>query len=279
MAFDRSTDWPRGEDFREAFAASGFGQPLIIWAPGTRDIRRPELRAIAQDCLSIQSAEGKISEAAFARFDLGGLADHLALASPLGNGTGFRFDAFGSGLHSSRSRDLTGLSVDALDPPISTLVNAIFDTARRSGAMAFSVHEPSRGVFARTRSSLTVPLSDADGRASRIAMITMEDNDLRPGLDALPDPVFVIRPDQSLAFANAAATTLFGALPIPQRETLVSYCGIALDLHEADGASHVTHHESRAATVCDRLVVHFQITARQLLFREALYYIVVLRPE
>jgi len=279
MAFDRFPVLPVSEEFRDRFAQVGAAQPLIIWRPSRLDLRRAELRHFWDVCACVAHPAGMMSRADFDTLPLDRLREHLSIFKHCPATGGFTIVEHGSGLIGTRGQDLTGHTLAAVEDPVRTFLQEVLGAAQRTGYPVLTMHEPIEQVFARNRVSLVYPLTGTSGAVTHLAAVTISDNDLQPGLDAIPDPTLVVRADRTIAYANLAAVTLFGA-PGGARNpiTLDSYCGMSLDLPTGQSGGRTWLREYRDTTVCGGVIVHFHTTARQILFRDRPYTVIVLRP-
>lgn len=270
---------PASEDFREAFAAADATQPVVLWRPETRDCRYPVIRRFASLCNGLRDESGHIPVDRFQAADLGDLQDYLAIATPCPDSPDFRFVSFGPRLFAARGRDLTDRTTGMLDPHLRQFLNALSGAAMRSGFWVLSIHEPVRKVFASDRVALTVPLVDPNGTAVQVARLTINQNALLPGLNALPDPALIIRPDQQVIYANGQAEALFGARPfLADPVCLSDYCGFALDIDMQGSVKPDMLRHLQTKSLRNGIVVTSDVTLRTVLFRDQPFGIVIIRP-
>lgn len=273
-------DLPSSESFREAFAQADATQPVVLWRPAERDFRDPLILRFARLCDTLREPEGHVSLERFQNAALDDLADYVARAEPCDASPDFHFLSFGQDLYDTRGRDLTGRTTGVLDPHLRSFLNGLFAAAMRSGFRVLSIHEPVQKVFASDRISLTVPLFDASGTAVQVAVMTVNENALRPGLDALPDPALVVQPDQRVVYANGQAEAIYGRHAfMTQAISLEDYCGFALDLDPDRVSDRIWMREIRTRTVLNGVIVTSRVTARKVTFRNQPFLVVVIRPE
>ena len=143
----------------------------------------------------------------------------------------------------------------------------------------YSIHEPPLGAFATVWRRLIVPLTDETGEVRQIAAVNVPDNELRAGLEAMPDPALVARLDGTLMYANQSARRLFGDLSIP-RGHLSEYCKIDIELPDsAQGLGRVeTVSVSSAIGSQNQILVHFEVRISTTCFRGEAFFVVQLKP-
>ena len=254
-------------------------QPTILWRPTPCDLRHPEIQAFASLCDRIRTPSGTVPLSAFHQLDLGDLRRCLAIFEPVDGSHHFLCTFEGEELPATRGRTRVGLTTEVLAPHVSALISTLLGAASAVGHPVLTIFEPVQAVFARSRTILMQPLTGPDGSIAQIACLTVPDNDLRPGLDAIPDPVLVLRADKQVVYANCHAQALFGHRKFQMHAvSMEEYCGFDLQIEEREDARRTKIWETRIATLCDTLVVHFQVSVQQISFRQAPYFVVVARP-
>lgn len=276
----------RTDALRLLFAEQDASAPILIWDPQHRDLRHPVIRAFSTELRALCDAEGRVTLEAFEAADLAGYRGWLMLLEPIRDGDGdpvdFAYLHYGSEVAATYGRDMTGRRTSEIGGYISTFFTALYRAVIARGQWVKSLHEPPSEVFARIWRRLIVPLYDADGEVARIVVLNVADNDLRAGLEAVPDPVMVVRQDGNVTFANRAARSLFGERQfLNDAVSLSDYAGFEVDLN----APLDTMMERRMTTeetqigVSNSLIVHFRVTRSVIYYREQLYYLVIAKPE
>jgi hypothetical protein len=280
MPLDLVGRLPSSEAFRNDFARAGLAQPIIAWDPKAADIHHPAVSGFAALCNRLRTEVGSVPIDSFMRADLSWMADHLAILRPLAGGTDFAYEWFGRDLAETRRGDLTGRTIDALDQPLRRLMQTLYVTSLRSRLPVQGIYEPAQHIFAESRIFYIQPLTDAAGSVCRLATFKIADSSLRPGLDALPDPAFVLRPNGEILFVNGAARLIFGACRLQDGPiTLAAYCGLEIDLDAVAWSQHLTLRDRATATLCGKAVVHFRLSARKVLFRDKPHFVVLAHPD
>ncbi len=226
----------RRDALRRLFNDHGARAPMVIWSPTLAELQSPLLRRFALHCEALMDDAGRVPDAAFSADDLEGLSDWLMVLS-LDEGT-FRYDFYGRAIADHYGRDMTGETTRAFGGHISTFFEGLYAAALRRREWAMSEHEPPHGVFVRAWRRLIVPLFAQDGETvARFAVLNIPENELRAGLELMPDPVFVADADQRVQYANAAAARMFELdRPRAPGATLMSLTGISLDDQQSPDA-------------------------------------------
>jgi PAS domain-containing protein len=276
----------RRRRLREMFSAQGASTPIVIWDPSDPDLRHPVVRAFAARMRGLRDADGRMSVAAFEEADLAGFEDWMMVLETVLNASGaavdFRYLHYGSDIAANYGRDMTGQLTSDIGGYISVFFTALYQAVMARGDWVKSMHEPPSEVFARTWRRLIVPLHDGEGHVVRIAVLNVADNDLRAGLEAVPDPVMVVAQSGNVTFANRAARSLFGERRfLADPVSLAEYSGIVLDLSQPRESlldRRVVTEETQIG-VNNSLIVHFRVTRSVIYYRDLLYYLVIAKPE
>ncbi len=279
MALDLCERLPCSEDFRSAFAAQNAAQPTVKWHPETRDLSNPILRGFHSFCQSLTFEDDTIDFDAFRAELPEHFLNFLAILRPVHSSPAFVFEHFGEDIMSTRSRNLTGETTEGLDSHIRVLLETLSAATLQAKAPVLCVHEPVRDAFATTRTSYIRGLTAANGEDPRVACLTVNDNVLQPGLDALSEPAFVVRGDGKVVFANEMAQRMFGFRAFPgDPVTLAEYTGIDFAPSPEASADGVFLKEERQICVLDKLLVDMSLSARMVLFRDEPVFVILARP-
>lgn len=276
----------RSRGLRALFSAQKASTPLLIWDPQDQDLRHPVVRAFAARMRDLRDASGMVSLATFEAADLSGFDEWMMVLDPVTNAAGetvdFRYRNYGAEVVANYGRDMTGRLTSEIGGYIAVFFTALYLAVMARKQSVKSMHEPPSEVFARIWRRLIVPLHDADGRVVRIAVLNIGDNDLRAGLEAVPDPVMVVQQDGHVTFANRSARTLFGERGfLGDPISLAEYSGIVLDLSQPRESMldrRVITEETQIG-VHNSLIVHFRVTRSVIYYRDRLYYLVIAKPE
>ncbi|MEM1078823.1 MAG: PAS domain-containing protein [Pseudomonadota bacterium] len=276
----------RTEMLRHLFAAANATSPIVIWDPFDRDLKHPVVRAFASTLRAIADRDKRVTQSALEEADLTGFFDWMMLLEPIRDAKGairdFRYMHYGSEIAASYGRDMTGHCTSEIGGHIAAFFAALYQAVLTRGEWVKSIHEPPSEVFARIWRRMIVPVFDPAGEIVQIAVLNVADNDLRAGLEAVPDPVMVVRQNGNVTFANVAARNLFGERRfLSDPINLEDYSGIVLDMSQPRDSvlDRRVHTEETQVGVNNSLIVHFRVTRSVIFYREQLYYLVIAKPE
>ena len=173
---------------------------------------------------------GRVPEAAFDIEALDALKDWLMLIERADDG-GYRYVHYGSAIAEQSQRDMTGQTTRSFGGHITVFFEGLYKAACARREWALSEHEPPQELFVRSWRRLIVPLFGPDGdTVTRFAVLNVPENELRAGLELMPDPVFVAAPNEDVLYANQAAQRMFELTPPQIRgATLRQLTGISLE--------------------------------------------------
>ncbi len=215
---------------RRLFNDHGARAPTILWSPGAQELSSPLLRRFAEHCTAWMTDAGRVADTAFDIDQLEGLRDWLMLIEPAGD-DGYRYTYYGQCIAEYYGTDMTGKTTRTFGGHIAQFFEGLYEAAKRRREWAMSEHEPPQGVFVRSWRRLIVPMFAPDGdTVTRFAVLNVPENELRAGLELMPDPVFVVGGDETVHYANQAARRMF-ELPAQRAPgaRLRDLTGIALD--------------------------------------------------
>lgn len=276
----------RTDALRVLFAAQDASAPILIWDPQQRDLRHPVIQSFAAELRGLRDGQGRVTLDAYETADLSGYSGWMMLLEPVCDAAGTPVDYtylhYGAEVAATYGRDMTGRRTSEIGGYISTFFRALYQAVISRGEWVKSLHEPPSEVFARIWRRLIVPLYGADGEVARLLVLNVADNDLRAGLEAVPDPVMVVRQNGNVTFANRPARSLFGERQfLSEAISLEAYSGIVMDLsqpRESVVDRRMLTEETQIG-VNNNLIVHFRVTRSVIYYREQLYYLVIAKPE
>ena len=222
----------RKDAVRRLFNAQGAPAPTIIWAPEPTELPNAQMRRFAQIMDGWRDENGHVPAAQFDLAAFDGLRDWIMLVKP--DGDDFEYTYYGAGIINHYGRDLTGHHASDIGGYISQFFTGVYRAAIARGEWVMSEHEPPEAVFVRSWRRVIVPMYDDDQNVSLFAALNLPENELRAGLELMPDPVFVIAPSLDVQYANRSAIRMFGLNPTRQRgETLLDlrWNGVPLTVH------------------------------------------------
>ena len=193
---------------RTLFAQHDAPTPIVKWDPLPHDMRHPLIARFDHICGELLHTDGRILQEDFDFQRFASLHDWIMLVDVETGGHDFRYLHYGKGIAEHFGRDMTGRRTSEFGGHIGVFFTALYIAVVRRKERVLSEHEPPRRIFVRTWRRLIVPLIGRDGTVARIAAINLPENELRAGLEIIPDPVFVVDEDGAVRFANPAARTL-----------------------------------------------------------------------
>ena len=199
-----------GEDaFRVLFNSAGFAAPRVTWSPGRHELRHPAQGRFAAICDRMRDATGHVTERNFDLGKFGSLVDRMMVLVP--DGAHYRYVHYGREIARHYGRDPTGGSTADFPAHITRFFDLVYQAASERREWVLTEHEPPTPVFVRLWRRLIVPVMVVSGeRVVRFVALNLAENELRSGLELLPDPVFVTDGERAVLFANSAARKEFG---------------------------------------------------------------------
>lgn len=263
----------------DMFAQNETGSPTVLWNPSKFDITLPIIRNFSL-FMQGRDARGKcLSAADFANLKTEIFEPWVMILEPVGDGSDFKYLKYGSEIAAMFGRDMTEHCTSEIGGHVSEFFIALYTAVTIRKQSVLSVHEPPLGVFATVWRRLILPLMDEAGQVRMIAAVNVPDNELRAGLEALPDPALVTQSDGLLMYANSSARRLFGDLAVP-RVHISEYCNI--DINLPDNAESFASAESSTSSqeigTNNQILVHFETRTSATYFRGTPYFVVQLKP-
>lgn len=263
----------------DLFAQNETGVPAVLWNPSVFDISHPIIKSFAEYML-VDGAVGTSPRASgFSNFENQSFAPWIMVLEPVPDRADFRYLQYGSEIAEMFGRDLTGHCTSEIGGHIAEFFIALYSAVIVRKQTVLSVHVPPSGVFATVWRRLIFPLMDEFGQVRMIAAINVPDNELRAGLEALPDPALVTQKDGSIMYANASARQIFGEPSLP-RSHISEYCDMNIEL-PADAerlAQTETSTISQTIGTRNQVLVHFELRTSATFFRGTPYFVVQMRP-
>lgn len=264
------------------FSKAGAAAPTIIWTPSPRDLRHPQLRAFGTAARKHQRDDGTFSAAFLESASFEALRDWTMILEPVEEDVVFRYVHYGREIVAVYGRDMTGRTTISFGGHIGLYFSALYIAVARRREMVKSVHEPPDAVFASNWRRLIVPISDEDGSLLKIAVLNVPDNELRAGLEALPDAVLVVAQSGIVCFANRPARDLFSHItPAASGVDVLQFTGMRIDLAAApeDLIRSGRRHQTRQVMVRDGMIMPVSISIGATYYRDQPFYVLCLRPK
>ncbi|WP_139840058.1 PAS domain-containing protein [Pseudoruegeria sp. SK021] len=262
------------------FASQGARSPLVVWDPCLADLNHPTLRSFLKAAHRERDPSGRILDRWADSAEFAAYSDWMMIVSPADGQIDFRYDHYGREIAAAYGQDMTGRLTSEIGGHIALFFSALYQAVSRRNQIVSSEHEPPKQVFVRVWRRLVVPLYDSQGAFSRLAVINLADNDLRAGLDVLPDAVLVVEPDGKVCFANRPAVELFGpARDLVPGMTLAEFTGLEIDLPKspADAVLNRMERQVRHLVVRNAMIVALQLSIGATMYRDNPLFIVSAR--
>lgn len=197
----------RSDTVGKLFAAQDAPAPLIVWRPTLADAQHPILRSFLRGC----GTEGGTLPVSWLESEAFGALGEWAMVVAPGKERGdYVYRHYGAKIAEVYQTDMTGRSVFDIGGHVAVFFSALYRAVERRREQVMSVHEPPRQVFVRAWRRVIQPLVHDNGELACFAAVNMPDNDLRAGLEVLPDAALVVAMDGSVCYANRPACLLFG---------------------------------------------------------------------
>ncbi len=263
----------------DLFAQNESGSPSVLWNPSVFDISDPIIKSFAEFMEAPGIDAYLLSEGIPFQGETHAFEPWIMVLEPTSDHLDFRYLKYGFEIAAMFGRDLTGDHTSDIGGYISEFFIALYSAVMLRKQCVLSVHVPPPGVFATAWRRLICPLMDDLDRVRMIAAVNVPDNDLRAGLEALPDPAFVTQMDGTMMYANASAQKLFGEPSLPRRQ-LSEFCEISIELpSDIEGFA-----RAKSSTISqtigsrNQVLVHFELRVSATFFRGTPYFIVQLKP-
>ncbi len=270
----------RTAKLQELFRGQGARSPLVAWAPGMQDLQNPLIEKFMEQCLELSDKNGLLRIDDFRLADFASMSDWMMVLAVEDEGRQFRYTHYGPAIREHFGRDMTGQTTLDFDNHISLFFTALYGAVSHRGIPVLSEHEPPAQVFVSSWRRLIVPLFDDVGHVVAFAAINVPMNELRAGLETIPDPVFVVDAEGIVRYANHEARELFPKAELASgRQDFEALTGVSLE--ETDPPIELLGRrcvlDSQELMLLDTMLVDMQLTISAALHREHAFYIIVLR--
>lgn len=269
----------QNEQVHRLFARNGAAAPTLVWRPGLYDMQHPVLRSFLRGCGG--DTGRPVSDTWLDSEEFAALADWAMILEPTADGD-FTFRHYGQQIMQSYRKDMRGQRVSQIGGHVGAFLLAVYHAAHKRREIVSSVHEPPRQVFVRAWRRLVVPLT-RDGEDFRgFAVANVPDNDLRAGLEVLPDAVLVVSADGEICYANRPARLLFSHTrgPMPG-ETVADFIGSDPQLPDSPEELILSgqHHEARLMLMRGGVPMPLRLTCGGTYYRDMPFFVLSLRPD
>ncbi len=269
-------------DLNLSFEAQGFDAPLISFDPTPMELPNPKLVGFHSACRRMASQNGRIKACDFDVEAVSHLSDYLMMLDVEQDGQVFRYSYYGDAINNFRGLGMLGRTSDFFSGHISRFFTATYRAAWLRKVPVFTIHEPPKRVFVSAWKRLIIPLFNEHlTDVVRFAVLNVPDNDLRAGLDVVPDPVVVADRDMVLRYANLAATKMFGSsMQFGARLNVTEFAGLDLDIPESPEtlAGHGAVRDMASIALRGHMIQRFFVTVSGLVMNKRAFYVISLRP-
>jgi hypothetical protein len=219
------------------FLDAGSEPPQIRWSPRRFALGHPMLERLMAVTADLSFGKGCLTrETVIAQVlsqpDLADWLMHVEAETPSGP---FIYRHYGKGIAETRGLDMTGQATDAFAGHIGLFFTALYHACARRAEPVLSVHQPPQLVFVQQWRRLTLPIcrmsrgTCGSGDVQGFLTMAIPENELRAGMEIIPDPVLILDRDQKVLFANRAAREAFdGGRTGPWNRDLFAYAGMTL---------------------------------------------------
>ncbi len=263
----------------DLFFENATGAPSVLWGPSVYDLKHPVIKNFAACIMGDSKRASCIKLSDFKKLQLQAFQPWLMLLEPVKNCTDFKYLKYGSEIAVMFGRDMTDHFTSEIGGHVSDFFIALYAAAITRKECVMSIHDPPADVFATSWRRLIVPLLDETGDVALIAALNIPDNELRAGMEVLPDPAMIVQTDGQLMFSNSPARRIFGELDTPGVQ-LSDYCNIDIELPQnaEDYATSKTFTISHIVGTKNQLLVYFEMRISATYFKGRPYFVVLLKP-
>jgi len=267
----------RSDEAAALFHAHDARAPRVVWRPALVDLNHPVLRSFFRGC---GAPAGPVAQTWIDSEEFAALADWCRVLEVARGGGDYVYRHYGAEIARVYQADMTGRRVSDIGGHVSAFFRALYEAAARRREPVKSVHEPPRQVFVRAWRRLIVPLQRGEGPVDCFVAANVPDNELRAGLDVMPDPVMVVAPTGEVCYANRAACLTFGGGRGPQPGvSLHGYAGLDLALPDSPDRLILqgTQRKTCAKVVRGGVLVPLEVTVGATYYRDMPFFVIAVR--
>lgn len=269
------------DELKKMFAQAGSPPPRLIWSPKATDYTNPLIALFADSCHALAQPDGRVLAKDFDVDNFRPLQEWLMLLDIEDSGKVFRYIFYGDGIAQVHGRSMQGKSSGAFSGHISIFFTAVYNAVLRQKDWIWTAHAPPQNVFARQWERLIVPLFDNADTIVQFAVLNVPDNELRAGLDIIPDPVLIVDEDMIVRYANRIARETFGRQDhLETQMDLFTYSGIDIDMPAAphELAKSYAVHDVVSLVLRETIIQRFMLTISGTEQWGTAYYVITMRP-
>mgnify|MGYP006274875193 CR=1 FL=1 len=272
----------RVDGTRDLFADADLPAPSIVWRPHFADLHHPVLKGFHR---GLGAANGTLPTAEWVDGeDFAALDEWCVVLEPVEDGRDYRYLHYGRKLCENAGNDLTGGRVSdiaARAPQISVFLLAVYHSVLRRREPVKTLHAAPQAAFSRQWRRFIVPLARPGTDRHVLIGAAAADNELRAGLEFLPDPVLVVDCAAQVQYANRAARREFEAdTAFCPSQSFAEFTGldIALPARPEDVIAAKRQTTIRARRVSRSVIRPFEVTVGASYFRDRAFFVILARP-
>lgn len=170
------------------FLRHGLRPPIATWNPAADSLPTSQLPFVLQYWQSLRDADGHVSPEKIDPFALRPALGYILLLDVLEDGADYRYRLYGSEIARVSGFDMTGKLTSEMvtGPMASTFYLATYRAMLKRREPLFTWHEMPMQITINNWDRIVLPLTDPDGRVSRIitcnmpgAQLILHENDAR----------------------------------------------------------------------------------------------------
>lgn len=279
-ALSRDLSQGRIDTLSQMFAYHGIPAPFLVWKPTEQDVPHPVLRAFMRVIDRTLNKDGRLTQSFLEDEGYLVLKDWIVELEPDEDLNDYAYKHFGLQVAGAFGEDMAGQKVSQLGGHLANFLISVNRAVIARQQAVMTTHEPEKQSFVLNCHRVVVPVYDASGNIYRIVVANVTDNELRAGLEILPDAVLVVSSAGELCFANRPAYALFSQPHgIWKHESLEAFTGIDFELPKhPESLVRQGHHDShRHVVLKDGIVTPIDVTISAAFFRNDPFYVVTAR--
>lgn len=183
---------------------------MIIWNPAAANLRSRRLIAMLSHWNGLRDGAAPPLASRWSVGALGQLADYMMLIEAEDGGRDFLYRHYGPGISRHYGQDLTGRRLSTVEDHIAVFAASMYRAVMIRREPAFTEHEPPRRVLVRHWQRVLLPLCDARGAVSHLAVGSIPEDPIRAIIDTAIDGMLAADETGTIRILNPAAESLFG---------------------------------------------------------------------
>lgn len=270
----------------DLFRSAGLSVPQVVWSPNPDHMDQPLIRTFHDALAPARDLRGRVSAQGLTLVNLAPFANSLIRLIPNEGCTDFLYTYYGRDVEAIYGRTLVGQTcLGGFDKLIGKYFYANYRAVCQKEMSCLTRHEPPKSVFANWWRRYVVPVFEPHGQLNEILTLSIPDNELAAGFNAMPFPLFVVDENHHVIFANRMAQIRFGYRKPFFETTIESYCGIdnfdeplwALGPFQTNASFSRSVASTHTITTQDKQLLRLEVVGSPLIFRGRGFRMVMLR--